>query len=100
MALTGVELVGVAAGVTAVVGAFWGIVARFSRVEARSDENSSRIDKLERKLDTDFNKLTDQIKEMRTETISGFASVNETLTKIIFKLADKSDRSSGHHDRD
>lgn len=81
--------VGVAVGLFGLVGAFLRNLARFQSIEAKAQENSDRIEKLEKKLDSDFNKLEGQITSLRAETNAGFANIQKTLTDILFKMSDR-----------
>lgn len=81
--------VGIAVGFFTLLGAFLRNLTRFQTIEAKAKENADRIDKLEKKLDSDFNKLEGQITTLRAETNAGFANLQKTATDILFKMTDK-----------
>ncbi len=87
--------VGVAVSLFGLVGGLLRAAMRFSKIESSQAEDKARLERLERKFDTDIVKLETQMKDirvemkdLRAESLAGFASVHKTLTDILFKMGD------------
>jgi TolA-binding protein len=87
--------VGVAVSIGGLLAYVWRAATKFAQIQSSQADDRARLERLERKFDSDVIKLETQMKDfrgemkdLRAEANAGFASIHKTLTDILFKMGD------------